>query len=145
MGPHVGRVARRDAGKGFAVVASEVKDLAQETARATEDIARRVAAIQSDTTGAVSAIGEISEIITRISDFQTTIASAVEEQTVTTNEMSHSVTEAAMAGTRVAGAVDVLARSVGQITAGTAESTRAADGLETMSAQLRQLVAQFRH
>ncbi|MDI6103978.1 methyl-accepting chemotaxis protein [Actinoplanes sp. NEAU-A12] len=91
-----------DMGKGFAVVASEVKDLAQETARATEDIGTRVAAIQADTAGAVAAIEEISEIIGQINEFQTTIASAVEEQTVTTNEMSRNVSEAASAGTRVA-------------------------------------------
>ncbi|WP_336033952.1 methyl-accepting chemotaxis protein, partial [Geodermatophilus sp. FMUSA9-8] len=72
-----------EAGKGFAVVANEVKELAQETAKATEDIARRVQAIQGDTTAAVTAIGEISSIVAQISDRQTTIASAVEEQTAT--------------------------------------------------------------
>ncbi|MDQ1676931.1 MAG: methyl-accepting chemotaxis protein, partial [Actinomycetota bacterium] len=65
-----------EAGKGFAVVATEVKELAQETARATEDISRRVEAIQGDTAGAVEAIAEISAIIGRINDFQLTIASA---------------------------------------------------------------------
>ncbi|SDF70750.1 methyl-accepting chemotaxis protein, partial [Blastococcus fimeti] len=84
-----------EAGKGFAVVANEVKELAQETAKATEDIARRVLAIQGDTTAAVSAIEEISSIVAQISDRQTTIASAVEEQTATTSEMSRSVQEAA--------------------------------------------------
>src|SRR4029079_18201927 len=84
-----------DAGKGFAVVASEVKDLAQETARATEDISRRVDAIQTDTEGAVTAIDQISQVISRINEFQTTIASAVEEQTATTSEMNRSVSEAA--------------------------------------------------
>ncbi|HEV7756173.1 MAG TPA: methyl-accepting chemotaxis protein, partial [Mycobacteriales bacterium] len=68
-----------EAGKGFAVVATEVKELAQETARATEDISRRVEAIQGDTAGAVEAIAEISAIIGRINDYQLTIASAVEE------------------------------------------------------------------
>lgn len=62
------------------MVASEVKDLAQETARATDDISKRVEAIQTDTTNAVAAIGEISQIIARINDYQLTIASAVEEQ-----------------------------------------------------------------
>ncbi|MDT0166605.1 methyl-accepting chemotaxis protein, partial [Actinotalea sp. AC32] len=83
-----------EAGKGFAVVAGEVKELAQETARATEDIARRVEAIQADTAGAVDAIGQISQIIASINDFQLTIASAVEEQTATTTEMSRGVAEA---------------------------------------------------
>ncbi|MGN8244990.1 methyl-accepting chemotaxis protein [Cellulomonas soli] len=91
-----------EAGKGFAVVAGEVKELAQETAKATEDIARRVEAIQADTTGAVEAIGEISAIIASINDYQLTIASAVEEQTATTNEMSRGVGEAATGSGEIA-------------------------------------------
>ncbi|MFD0522620.1 methyl-accepting chemotaxis protein [Paractinoplanes durhamensis] len=84
-----------ESGKGFAVVASEVKDLAQETAKATEDIGSRVAAIQSDTAGAVTAIAEIQSVIGQINEFQMTIASAVEQQTATTNEMVRSVGAAA--------------------------------------------------
>jgi methyl-accepting chemotaxis protein len=133
-----------EAGKGFAVVASEVKDLAQETAKATEDIGRRVAAIQSDTTGAVTAIEEISEIIRSISDFQTTIASAVEEQTVTTNEMSRNVAEAADAGGDVATTINEVAASVQLTTDGAGEADRAAAGLEQMSADLRRIVERFR-
>lgn len=85
-----------DAGKGFAVVAGEVKELAGETGRATDDIARRVEAIQANTAGAVQAIVDIANIIGQINDFQMTIASAVEQQTATTNEMSRSVQEAAL-------------------------------------------------
>ncbi len=91
-----------EAGKGFAVVAGEVKELAQETAKATEDISRRVEAIQADTTSAVQAIGEISAIIASINDYQLTIASAVEEQTATTNEMSRGVAEAATGSGEIA-------------------------------------------
>src|SRR5207248_3473567 len=70
-----------EAGRGFAVVANEVKELAKETARATEDIGRKIEAIQRDTRGAVEAIGQIGGVIAQIHDFQNTIASAVEEQT----------------------------------------------------------------
>ncbi|GIE78430.1 methyl-accepting chemotaxis protein [Actinoplanes philippinensis] len=131
-------------GKGFAVVASEVKELAQETARATEDIGRRVTTIQADTAGAVAAIEEISEIIARINEFQTTIASAVEEQTVTTNEMSRNVSEAAQAGSRVAETITGVAHSVQLTTVGVTEADRAATQLAGMSTDLRQIVERFR-
>ena len=98
-----------EAGKGFAVVAGEVKELAGETARATEEITRRVEAIQADTTGAIVAIGEISTIVASINDYQLTIASAVEEQTATTNEMSRSVNEAATGSGEIAATITRVA------------------------------------
>ena len=100
-----------ESGKGFAVVAGEVKDLARETAKATEDIAQRVQAIQADTEGAVAAIDRISAIITAINDHQATIASAVEEQTATTNEISRSVSEAALGAGEIAGNITGVAVS----------------------------------
>ena len=100
-----------EAGKGFAVVAGEVKDLAQETAKATEDIGARVDAIQRDTSGAVEAIGKIAAIVKEINDFQLTIASAVEEQTATTNEMSRGVAEAASGSGEIAGTIASVASS----------------------------------
>ncbi len=84
-----------EAGKGFAVVANEVKELAKQTAKATEDIGQKIDAIQGDTKGAVKAIEEIGTIINQINDISNSIATAVEEQTVTTNEIGRSVTEAA--------------------------------------------------
>ena len=134
-----------DAGKGFAVVASEVKDLAQETARATEDISRRIEAIQADTSGAVSAIEEISSVIARISDFQTTIASAVEEQTATTNEMNRSVSEAATGTNEIAQNITIVAEAAQQTSQGVAETRKATGELARMSSELNTLVAGFKY
>ncbi|WP_305785661.1 methyl-accepting chemotaxis protein [Symbioplanes lichenis] len=131
-------------GKGFAVVASEVKDLAQETARATEDISRRIEAIQADTTGAVTAIDEISQVIARISDFQTTIASAVEEQTATTAEMNRSVAEAAQGTNEISQNIVGVAESAAQTSRGIQETQQATAELARMSTQLSGLVAAFR-
>jgi methyl-accepting chemotaxis protein len=133
-----------DAGKGFAVVASEVKDLAQETAKATGDISQRVEAIQADTDGAVAAIGRISSIIAQINDYQTTIASAVEEQTATTNEMSRSIGEASTGSTSIADNVASVANAARTTTATVAETQRSAQDLARMSAELQSVVARFR-
>ena len=84
-----------EAGKGFAVVANEVKELAKETAKATEDISRKIEAIQTDTKASVDAIVTISGIINQVNDISNTIATAVEEQNATTNEMARNVSEAA--------------------------------------------------
>jgi methyl-accepting chemotaxis protein len=134
-----------EAGKGFAVVASEVKDLAQETAKATEDIVRRVETIQSDTSGAVAAIGEISSIIERINDIQTTIASAVEEQTATTQEMNRTLSDAADGAGRIAATIGGVSDATRRTTDTIGETGRAADELAGMSRQLRDLVSRFRY
>ncbi len=134
-----------EAGKGFAVVAGEVKELAQETAKATEDIARRVEAIQADTTGAVGAIGEISQIIASINDYQMTIASAVEEQTATTAEMSRSVAEAATGSGEIATNITGVASSASQSSDVLLQVERSVRDLAAMSADLRERVATFRY
>jgi methyl-accepting chemotaxis protein len=132
-------------GKGFAVVASEVKDLAQETARATEDISRRVEAIQADTGGAVTAIEEITRVIARISDFQTTIASAVEEQTATTAEMNRSVSEAATGTSEIADNITNVAEAARLTSEGVTQTQQATTDLARMSADLTALVKTFRY
>jgi len=132
-----------EAGKGFAVVANEVKELAQETAKATEDIARRVQAIQGDTDAAVAAIGEISEIVSQISDRQATIASAVEEQTATTQEMSRSVTEAATGTTEIASNITGVSTAADSTTQALTQSRTAVEELSRMATDLRSQVARF--
>jgi methyl-accepting chemotaxis protein len=133
-----------EAGKGFAVVASEVKELAQETAKATEDIASRVEAIQTDTAGAVDAISQISTVIAEINDFQATIAAAVEEQTATTNEMNRNVAEAARGSQSIAAAISGLAAGTQATNAGVTEAQRAAADLARMSGELQEAIARFR-
>jgi methyl-accepting chemotaxis protein len=133
-----------EAGKGFAVVANEVKELAQETARATEEISSRITAIQGDTSGAVQAIEEIAAVITQINDFQMTIASAVEEQTATTNEIGRSVGEAAIGSSEIATNMTSVATAAESTTAGVTQSQQAASELARMSGELQQLVGRFR-
>ncbi|WP_366139761.1 methyl-accepting chemotaxis protein [uncultured Modestobacter sp.] len=132
-----------EAGKGFAVVANEVKELAQETARATEDIARRVEAIQGDTAKAIDAIGGISTVIGSINDFQLTIASAVEEQTATTNEMSRSVQEAAGGSTEIATNITGVSAAASSTTHSLGQTRQAVDELSRMADDLRGSVARF--
>ena len=132
-----------EAGKGFAVVANEVKELAQETAKATEDIARRVQAIQGDTDAAVSAISEISQVVAQISDRQTTIASAVEEQTATTQEMSRSVAEAAGGTGQIAANITSVSGAADSTTQALGQTRIAVDELSRMAADLRTSVSRF--
>jgi methyl-accepting chemotaxis protein len=132
-----------EAGKGFAVVATEVKELAQETARATEDISRRVEAIQGDTAGAVEAIAEISAIIGRINDYQLTIASAVEEQSATTGEMNRNVAEAATGAGEIARNITGVATATGSTLGSVTDAQAASEGLAQMSGELQELVRRF--
>jgi methyl-accepting chemotaxis protein len=133
-----------DAGKGFAVVASEVKDLAQETARATEDISRRVEAIQSDTENAVGAIGEISRIIARINDYQLTIASAVEQQTATTNEIGRSIGDAALGAGNIAETISGVATAAQATTGSLSEAEHTVNELARLARELQNSVTRFR-
>ncbi|WP_370290046.1 methyl-accepting chemotaxis protein [Nocardioides sp.] len=132
-----------EAGRGFAVVAGEVKELAKETARATEDIGRRIEAIQGDTRGAVTAIAEVTEVIQRINEIQTTIASAVEEQTATTNEIARNVTDAATGAAGIAEDVTRVSTSADDTRQGAQASLTSAGELTRMAGTLESLVNRF--
>lgn len=133
-----------EAGKGFAVVANEVKELAKQTAKATEEIGGKIEAIQSDTKEAVKAIGDIGAIINQINDISNSIASAVEEQTVTTNEIGRSVNEAAKGTNAIASNISGVAEAAKSTTKGANETQRAAAELSRMAAQLQSVVSKYR-
>lgn len=134
-----------EAGKGFAVVANEVKELAKETAKATEDISQKIEAIQGDTRGAVDAIAQITAVINQLNDISGTIASAVEEQTATTNEIGRNVTEAAKGSGEIAQNITGVASAAESTSSGATDTQRAASELARMAAELQQLVGQFRY
>ena len=134
-----------EAGKGFAVVAGEVKELAQETAKATEDISRRIDAIQTDTAAAITAIDQIGSVIGEINDTQTTIAGAVEQQSATTSEIGRNVSEAASGSTEIAHNISGVATAAGATTTSASDTQRAADDLARMADELRDLVGQFQY
>jgi methyl-accepting chemotaxis protein len=129
-----------EAGKGFAVVANEVKELARETAKATQDIKRKIGAIQNSTKGAIGSISEIGNIIRQISDIQNTIASAVEEQTVTTNEMAKSVSEAARGSGEITNSISGVAQAAQSTANGANDTKKASEELSKMLSDLQRFV-----
>jgi methyl-accepting chemotaxis protein len=133
-----------DAGRGFAVVANEVKELAKQTAKATEEIGDRIEAIQNDTKGAVQAITEITAAIDRINDIQNTLASAVEEQTATTNEIARNVAEAAKGSSDIAKNIAIVAQNAQSTTTGATNTSQAASELTRMAADLQAIINRFR-
>lgn len=134
-----------EAGKGFAVVANEVKELANQTAKATDEISSKIQAIQSDTEGAVDAIGEISMIINQINDISNTIASAVEEQTATTTEISRNVHEAAAGSEEIANNISGVAQAAQDTSSGISRNQAAANELADMAGELQKLVSRFKY
>jgi len=133
-----------EAGRGFAVVAGEVKELAKQTAQATEDIIGRSGTIQVDSQEAVGAIAEIAKIIDQIAATQTTIASAVEEQTVTTNEIGRSVSEVATGSSEIARNVSGVAEAAKDTTRYAVDTQQAAQDMARISSELTELVGHFR-
>ena len=147
-----------EAGKGFAVVASEVKDLAQQTAVATEDIRQRIEGVQTSTSSAVDSINEISDVIQTVNELSASIAAAVEEQSITTREIASNVSQTTTAAEAVAQDVSGCASAAHDITvnitkvdssarkasdSATATESASAD-LTQLGQQLRQVVGQFK-
>jgi methyl-accepting chemotaxis protein len=133
-----------EAGKGFAVVANEVKELAKQTAKATENISRKITAIQADTKDAVGAIGTVSSVITQINNISATIATAVEEQSATTNEMTRNTNEAASGANDISVNIGGVAQAAEGTSSRATESQKAAQDLASIAAQLSSLMQQFK-
>jgi methyl-accepting chemotaxis protein len=129
-----------NAGRGFAVVAEEVKDLAKETAGAAEDISRKVDTIRRNTERVVSAIDEFSDVIARVCEIQRAIASAVDEQTVTTRGIACSITEASQGSIEIAQSLDVTATGARSTAEGCSELRGAMGELSEHAARLRRVV-----
>ena len=132
-----------EAGKGFAVVANEVKELAKETARATEEISQKIEAIQGNTVAAIRAIGEVSNIINQVNDISGTIASAVEEQTATTNEIGQNVASAANGTVAITDNITRVARGTEETASSARDTQEAALGLARMAVEMQTLMASF--
>jgi methyl-accepting chemotaxis protein len=126
-----------EAGRGFAVVANEVKELAKQTARATEEIGQTIEAIQSGIREAASAFVQIGTIIGSINDISHSIASAVEEQTVTTNEIGYSVGEAAQK-------MGEITTNIGGVAASAKQTTQSAEDTRKASLELSRLASRLR-
>ncbi len=133
-----------EAGKGFAVVANEVKELAKQTAKATEDISHKITAIQADTKGAAAAIGTVSGVIHKINDISATIAAAVEEQSATTNEMTRNAGEAASGAGNISSNIDGVAQAADGTLARAQESQKSAEELACIAGQLSTLMHRFK-
>jgi len=133
-----------EAGKGFAVVANEVKELAKQTAKATEEIKQKIGVIRENTGGAVEAIGGIKGVIDKISQISTTIATAVEEQSATTQEMARNVTEAARGAATISENIQGVAEAAQSTSTSVGEAQTATEHLARVANQLRDLVGRFR-
>jgi methyl-accepting chemotaxis protein len=133
-----------EVGKGFAVVANEVKELAKQTAKATEDISHKIVAIQVDTKGAVAAIGTVSGVIDQINEISATIASAAEEQSATTNEMTRNASEAANGAGDISVSIGGVAHAAEGTLSRAKASQKAAQELTSIAIQLSGLMRQFK-
>ena len=131
-------------GKGFAVVANEVKELARQTAKATEEIGGSINVMQADAKGALASIEEITAIINKMNEISGVIASAVEEQAATTAEINRNVSEAATGSTEIAKNIKSVADAAKSTTEGASNSQQAASDLSKIAVDLEGEVAKFK-
>jgi methyl-accepting chemotaxis protein len=134
-----------EAGKGFAVVASEVKELARDTAKATEEIGSRIESMQDDTRRAVEAIAKIGEVIEQIDSLQTKIAAAVEEQSVTTSEIGRNISEATTGTSEIAENIVQVAQAAQSTAEGASNTQVSSQELSRMAQALQQLVEEYKN
>lgn len=132
-----------EAGRGFAVVASEVKELAAQTAKATQDISEQITAIQSATNGSVAAIKEINGTITNIAQIATAIAAAIEQQDAATREISRNIQQAAMGTSQVAENIEQVNNGAAETGSASSQVLSAAQALSMNSNRLKLEVGRF--
>lgn len=125
-----------EAGKGFAVVANEIKELARQTAEATQEIKEKIKSVQDSTTGTVTRIGDVSKIINDVNEIVSTIASAVEEQSVTTKEIANNVAQASLGLQEVNENVAQSSSVSGEMAAEISEVNQAAQEMSNSSSQV---------
>jgi methyl-accepting chemotaxis protein len=133
-----------EAGKGFAVVANEVKELAKQTAEATEEISQKIEAIQSRTGMASESIAEVSDVIQQIDNIQQTIAAAVEEQTSTTTEIARNINEAAKGGSEIGSSMTNMTQAANDASQGAQNTLQSSQSLSEMASTLSNLVSKFK-
>ena len=133
-----------DAGKGFAVVANEVKELAKETAKATEEISQRIEAIQSDSLSVTDSIGGISQIIGRINQLQSVISTAVAEQSTASTEISRSVVETARGSGDITSSITAVAKAAKGTLDNVQRARTSAFELDEMATEVNKQLAQFK-
>ncbi|HEX4001662.1 MAG TPA: methyl-accepting chemotaxis protein [Candidatus Acidoferrales bacterium] len=134
-----------EAGKGFAIVANEVKELAKQTAKATEDISHKIEAIQGSTAESVEAISKISEIIVQINEISRSVSHSIDEQNATTNQIARNISDGARGSSEIANNISGVALAAQSTSRGAQDVQKATEDLKQMSVRLQHLVGQFKY